>query len=221
MEKYSLNEGNESLKRILLMMNYDNKKTLEENTKVIFEQEEAGDLINKYGKKMGVTLPSDLATPAAPATASPTTAAPATAAPATAAPATAAPATAAPATAAPATAAPATAAPATPEVSLSYEDTVKKLQNLLITKYQAKLGSSGPNKDGVDGKIGKSTLDAIGDAIRTKFAKQPPTPTDGENKSTTPGTKDDETITPEDKPETTITPDATPAVNPGSVDDWK
>ena len=216
MEKYSLNEGNESLKRILLIMNYDNKKTLEENTKVIFEQEEAGDLINKYGKKMGVTLPSDLATPAAPATASPTTAAPATAAPATAAPA-----TAAPATAAPATAAPATAAPATPEVSLSYEDTVKKLQNLLITKYQAKLGSSGPNKDGVDGKIGKSTLDAIGDAIRTKFAKQPPTPTDGENKSTTPGTKDDETITPEDKPETTITPDATPAVNPGSVDDWK
>ena len=193
MEKYSLNEGNESLKRILLIMNYDNKKTLEENTKVIFEQEEAGDLINKYGKKMGVTLPSDLATPAAPATAAP----------------------------APATAAPATAAPATPEVSLSYEDTVKKLQNLLITKYQAKLGSSGPNKDGVDGKIGKSTLDAIGDAIRTKFAKQPPTPTDGENKSTTPGTKDDETITPEDKPETTITPDATPAVNPGSVDDWK
>ena len=181
MEKYSLNEGNESLKRILLMMSYDNKKTLEENTKIIFEQEEAGDLINKYGKKMGVTLPSDLATPAAPATA-----------------------------------APATAAPATPEVSLSYEDTVKKLQNLLITKYKANLG-----KSGADGKIGKLTLDAIADAIRTKFVKQPPTPTDGENKSTTPGTKGDETITPEDKPETTITPDATPAVNPGSVDDWK
>ena len=186
MEKYSLNEGNESLKRVLLMMGYDSKKTLEENTKIIFEQEDAGDLINKYGKKMGVTLPSDLATPAAPATA-----------------------------------APATATPATPEVSLSYEDTVKKLQNLLITKYQAKLGSSGPNKNGVDGKIGKLTLDAITNAMRTKFAKQPPTPTDGENKSTTPGTKDDETITPEDKPETTITPDATPAVNPGSVDDWK
>jgi hypothetical protein len=198
MEKYSLNEGNESLKRVLLMMGYDSKKTLEENTKVIFEQEEADDLINKYGKKMGVTLPSDLATPA-----------------------TAAPATAAPATAAPATAAPATATPATPEVSLSYEDTVKKLQNLLITKYQAKLGSSGPNKNGVDGKIGKLTLDAITNAMRTKFAKQPPTPTDGENKSTTPETKDGETITPEDKPETTITPDATPAVNPGSVDDWK
>jgi hypothetical protein len=208
MEKYSLNEGNESLKRVLLMMGYDSKKTLEENTKVIFEQEEADDLINKYGKKMGVTLPSDLA-------------AQATAAQATAAPATAAPATAAPATAAPTTAAPTTPAPATPEVSLSYEDTVKKLQNLLITKYNAKLGTSGPNKDGADGKIGKLTLDAIANAMRTKFAKQPPTPTDDVNKSTTPATKDDETITPEDKPETTIQPETTPAVNPGSVDDWK
>ena len=198
MEKYSLNEGNESLKRVLLMMGYDSKKTLEENTKVIFEQEEAGDLINKYGKKMGVTLPSDLATPA------------------TAAPATAAPAAGTPAAGTPAAGTPAAGTPATPEVSLSYEDTVKKLQNLLITKYKANLG-----KSGADGKIGKLTLDALGDAIRTKFAKQPPTPTDGENKSTTPGTKGDETITPEDKPETTITPDATPAVNPGSVDDWK
>lgn len=31
MEKYNLNEGNESLKKILLMMKYDNKKTLSEN----------------------------------------------------------------------------------------------------------------------------------------------------------------------------------------------
>jgi len=34
MEKYNLNEGNESLKRILLMMNYDNKKTLSENVEI-------------------------------------------------------------------------------------------------------------------------------------------------------------------------------------------
>jgi hypothetical protein len=178
------------------MMGYDSKKTLEENTKIIFEQEEAGDLINKYGKKMGVTLPSDLATPATPAAGTP--------------------AAGTPAAGTPAAGTPAAGTPATPEVSLSYEDTVKKLQNLLITKYKANLG-----KSGADGKIGKLTLDALADAIRTKFVKQPPTPTDGENKSTTPGTKDDETITPEDKPETTITPDATPAVNPGSVDDWK
>jgi hypothetical protein len=38
MEKYNLNEGNESLKRILLMMNYDNKKTLSENVEAVNEQ---------------------------------------------------------------------------------------------------------------------------------------------------------------------------------------
>jgi len=38
MEKYNLSEGNESLKRILLMMKYDNKKTLSENVGVISEQ---------------------------------------------------------------------------------------------------------------------------------------------------------------------------------------
>ena len=38
MEKYDLNEGNEALKRVLLMMKYDNKKTLVENTSLIFEQ---------------------------------------------------------------------------------------------------------------------------------------------------------------------------------------
>jgi hypothetical protein len=175
MEKYSLNEGNESLKRILLMMNYDNKRTLEENTKVIFEQntsaENAVDADNDIDPRLTQSVTQQTTT---------------------------------------------VPSEATPETPLSYEDTVKKLQNLLITKYKANLG-----KSGADGKIGKLTLDALGDAIRTKFAKQPPTPTDGENKSTTSGTKDDETITPEDKPETTITPDTIPAVNPGTVDDWK
>jgi hypothetical protein len=41
MEKYNLNEGNESLKRVLLMMKYDNKKTLSENVGVISEQNKA------------------------------------------------------------------------------------------------------------------------------------------------------------------------------------
>jgi hypothetical protein len=189
MEKYNLNEGNESLKRVLLMMGYDSKKTLEENTKIIFEQEEAGDLINKYGKKMGVTLPSDLATPA-----------------------TGAPATGVPATGAPATGAPATAAPATPEVSLSYEDTVKKLQNLLITKYQAKLGESGPNKNGVDGKIGRLTLTALNNAIKTKVS-QPVNEPSGEVKV---DDKKTEIITPDNQ----LKPDNSVTVNPGSIDDW-
>jgi hypothetical protein len=185
MEKYNLNEGNESLKRVLLMMGYDSKKTLEENTKIIFEQEEAGDLINKYGKKMGVTLPSDLATPATPAT---------------------------PATGVPATGVPATGAPATPEVSLSYEDTVKKLQNLLITKYQAKLGESGPNKNGVDGKIGRLTLTALNNAIKTKVS-QPVNEPSGEVKV---DDKKTEIITPDNQ----LKPDNSVTVNPGSIDDW-
>jgi len=177
MEKYSLNEGNESLKRILLMMSYDNKKTLEENTKVIFEQDNIPvvnqdednaldpKIVAKAEQSTGTNVPSSTET-------------------------------------------------TTPEVSLSYEDTVKKLQNLLITKYQANLGEFG-----ADGKIGKLTLDAIANAVNTKLSQNSTDKTT--NDTTTPETKDDETITPEDKPETTITPETTPAVNPGSVDDWK
>ena len=37
MEKYNLNEGNESLKRVLLMMGYNSKKTLEENKEFLLE----------------------------------------------------------------------------------------------------------------------------------------------------------------------------------------
>jgi hypothetical protein len=40
MEKFNLNEGNEALKRVLLMMKYDNKKTLVENTNLLLEQTE-------------------------------------------------------------------------------------------------------------------------------------------------------------------------------------
>jgi hypothetical protein len=38
MKKYDIQEGNEALNRVLLMMNYDNKKTLSENVSVISEQ---------------------------------------------------------------------------------------------------------------------------------------------------------------------------------------
>jgi len=40
MEKFNLNEGNEALKRVLLMMKYDNKKTLVENAGLLLEQNE-------------------------------------------------------------------------------------------------------------------------------------------------------------------------------------
>lgn len=174
MEKYSLNEGNESLKRILLMMDYDSKKTLEENRKNIFEQEEADDLINKYGKKMGVTIPSNspsdmfkdatntvgLAQPKTPETPTSTT--------------------------------PETPAPTTP---LSYKDAVTKLQTLLMTKYGAEFG-----KYGADGKLGPLTLTALNNAIKTKLSKtvtEPPKEIEGgEDKKTNTITPDNQ-ITPE------------------------
>jgi hypothetical protein len=43
MKKYDIQEGDESLKRVLLMMNYDNKKTLSENREIIFEQTSFGE----------------------------------------------------------------------------------------------------------------------------------------------------------------------------------
>jgi hypothetical protein len=75
MEKYSLNEGNESLKRVLLMMGYDSKKTLGENTKTIFEQEESGDMFKDATNAVGLTQPK---TPETPAPTTPETPAPTT-----------------------------------------------------------------------------------------------------------------------------------------------
>lgn len=51
--KVNLNEGLESLERILLMMNYDNKKTLSENHNILSEQisqTQKKDIISKYFK---------------------------------------------------------------------------------------------------------------------------------------------------------------------------
>jgi hypothetical protein len=163
MEKYSLNEGNESLKRVLLMMGYDNNKTLAENNKNIFEQDMDNDvdpkLTNSLEQPVTTTTPPDAGT-----------------------------------------------------APLSYNDLVIKLQNLLITKYQAKLGSSGPNKNGVDGKIGPLTLTALNNSIKTKVS-QPVNEPSGEVKV---DDKKTEIITPDNQ----LKPDNSVAVNPGSIDDW-
>lgn len=137
MRKYSLNEGNESLKRVLLMMGYDSRNTLEENTKNIFEQDNVPVVNQDEDNALDPNIVAKASQPVAPV-------------------------------------AGVTPAPATPEVSLSYEDMVKKLQNLLITKYKANLG-----KSGADGKIGKLTLDAIGNAVKSKLSQQQDTTTDG------------------------------------------
>ena len=94
---------------------------------------------------------------------------PATGTPA--APATGTPAAAAP-VAAPATGTPAAAAPAT---NLSVPDLIKQVQTVLKTKFKANLGTSGPNKDGVDGVWGKNTQAALESAIKTLPAAAAPT----------------------------------------------
>lgn len=43
MEKYDLNEGNDALKRVLLMMKYDNSKTLNENVNILLEGDNTDD----------------------------------------------------------------------------------------------------------------------------------------------------------------------------------
>ena len=71
MEKYNLNEGNESLKRVLLMMGYDNNKTLDENTKNIFELDVDNDvdpkLTNSLVQPVTTTTPPPAAETAPPA----------------------------------------------------------------------------------------------------------------------------------------------------------
>lgn len=67
-------------------------------------------------------------------------------------------------TTAPATGTPAAAAPAT---NLSVPDLIKQVQTVLKTKFNANLGTSGPNKDGIDGVWGKNTQAALESAIKT------------------------------------------------------
>ena len=68
------------------------------------------------------------------------------------------------ASAAPATAAPATAAPAT---NLSTPDLIKQIQTILKTRFNAMLGTGGPNKDGIDGVWGKNSQTAFENALKT------------------------------------------------------
>lgn len=165
MEKYNLNEGNESLKRVLLMMGYDNNKTLAENTKNIFEQ----DMDNDVDPKLTNSLEQPVTTTTPPAAE--------------------------------------TTPPDAGTAPLSYKDLVTKLQNLLLTKYNANLG-----KYGADGKIGPLTLAALNNAIKTKVS-QPVNEPSGEVKVDDNKT---EIITPDNQ----IKPDNSVTVNPGSIDDW-
>jgi hypothetical protein len=63
-----------------------------------------------------------------------------------------------------ATPAPVEAAPAT---NLSMPDLIKQIQTILKTKFNATLGTSGPNKDGIDGVWGKNSQTAFENALKT------------------------------------------------------
>jgi hypothetical protein len=71
------------------------------------------------------------------------------------------------------TPAPATATPAT---NLSMPELIKKIQTILKTKFSATLGTSGPNKDGIDGVWGKNSQAAFENALKTLSTKEATTP---------------------------------------------
>jgi hypothetical protein len=45
---------------------------------------------------------------------------------------------------------------------------IMKLQTILKTKYNADLGATGPNKDGIDGDLGAKTLTALSSVMKSK-----------------------------------------------------
>jgi hypothetical protein len=55
--------------------------------------------------------------------------------------------------------------PAATTAPLDRTSIISKIQNILKTKYNTNLGNTGPNKDGIDGKLGPRTLQSISAAI--------------------------------------------------------
>jgi hypothetical protein len=118
--------------------------------------EELNSMKYLLGYKRGMVI-SEQTAPTTGTTAAPVTAAPVVAAPTTGT-------TAAPVVAAPTTGTTVAAAPAT---NVSMPDLIKQIQTILKTKFNATLGTSGPNKDGIDGVWGKNSQTAFENAIKT------------------------------------------------------
>jgi hypothetical protein len=130
--------------------------------------EEINSMKYLLGYKRGVVISEQVA----PTTG--TTAAPAVAAPVVAAPTTGT--TAAPVTAAPTTGTTVAAAPAT---NVSMPDLIKQIQTILKTRFNAMLGTGGPNKDGIDGVWGKNTQTAFENALKAIGSQAAAAPTTG------------------------------------------
>jgi hypothetical protein len=63
------------------------------------------------------------------------------------------------------------AAPAAPTDDKSK---IMAIQTALKTKYKSDLGTSGPNKDGIDGTLGPKTLAALSTVMKSKAASKAP-----------------------------------------------
>ena len=61
-------------------------------------------------------------------------------------------------------------APASTAAPTDDKSKIMAIQTALKTKYNANLGTSGPNKDGVDGILGQNTLTALFTAMKSKSA---------------------------------------------------
>jgi hypothetical protein len=65
--------------------------------------------------------------------------------------------------------------PAAPAASTPQDrkSKIMQLQTILKTKYNADLGATGPNKDGVDGDLGAKTLGALSTIMKSKGTAAP------------------------------------------------
>jgi hypothetical protein len=64
-------------------------------------------------------------------------------------------------------------APAATAAPTDDKSKIIKLQTILKTKYNADLGTSGPNKDGIDGSLGAKTLGALSSVMKSKGTAAP------------------------------------------------
>jgi len=56
----------------------------------------------------------------------------------------------------------------TPQPPMDDKAKIMAIQTALKTKYKSELGTSGPNKDGIDGTLGTKTLAAISNVMKSK-----------------------------------------------------
>ena len=71
---------------------------------------------------------------------------------------------------------PASSTVPTAATTMDRKTLVTKIQDILKTKYNANLGTAGPNQDGVDGNLGPKTLAALTTAMANKSKATPAAP---------------------------------------------